>query len=427
MKDNHIIMISLDAVDKNDFNILKELPNFKKILESSSYSCEVESVYPSLTYPAHTTIVTGKYPKNHGVINNIITKPGDNNPAWLWHKHNINGETIYDLAKEQGMSIASLLWPVTAKANIDYNLPEIFPTKPWQNQILLSLLNGSKSYQFKLNAKFGTLRNGIKQPELDNFIMASLLNTLREKQPGLTMVHLTDVDSQRHEHGYNSSEALYALKRHDCRLGEILNCLHLMGIEEDTSIIILGDHSFKDADYVIKLNKLFIDKGWILFDEKGKLTDWLVFMNFCDGSAYIYLKDNDNVELLKLVKSALLEFSTSNNDCIESILTSKEASELGADPNCSLMIEAKEGYYFINDMSGDIIEATGDKYHKATHGYSPKTKQDYETFFVISGKNIKKNFNIGKMRLIDEGPTIAKLIGSKLPNADGKVLNHIFV
>lgn len=427
MNENYMIIISMDAVDKKDFEILRELPNFKRLLEKSSYSSEVETVYPSLTYPAHVTIVTGKYPKNHGVINNFLIQPGNKNPDWFWHKNKIHGKTIYDLAKEKDMKVASLLWPVTAKSNIDYNLPEILANKWWQNQIIVSLANGSKAYQFQLNSKFRGLRNGINQPELDNFVMASLLHTLREKQPGLTMVHLTDVDSQRHKYGYNSPEALYALKRHDSRIGEILNCLHLMGIENKTTIVALGDHSFKNADYVIKLNKFFIDKGWITFDKKGKLSDWIVFMNYCDGSAYIYLKDNTNADLLKQVKNSIKEFSKSHNNCIEEILTGKEAGKLGADSSCALMLEAKEGYYFINDFEGDVIEKTGDKYDKATHGYSPKHKNDYETFFVVSGSTVKKDFNIGKMHLVDEGPTIAKLLGGTLPEADGKVINHIFV
>ena len=178
---NNMIIISLDAVDKKDFEILKELPNFKKLIEKSSYSFEVESVYPSLTYPAHTTIITGKYPNNHGVINNILIQPGKNDPDWFWHRNKIQGETLYDLAKKKGMKIANLLWPVTAKGDIDYNLPEIFPNKWWQNQIIVSLLNGSIGYQLELNNKFKDLRNGTKQPGLDNFIMASFFAYIKRK------------------------------------------------------------------------------------------------------------------------------------------------------------------------------------------------------------------------------------------------------
>ena len=427
MKDSYMIIISLDAVDTKDFEILRELPNFKRLSEKSSYSKEVDTVYPSLTYPAHTTIVTGKYPNNHGIINNTLVQPGNTSPDWFWHKDKIQGKTIYDLAKEKGLKTAALLWPVTAKANIDYNLPEIFANRWWQNQILVSLANGSKAYQFQLNSRFRNLRNGINQPELDNFVIASLLHTLRKKQPELIMVHLTDVDSQRHQHGYSSPEALYGLKRHDSRIGEILNCLQLMGIQDETTIVVLGDHSCKDTDYVIKLNKLFIDKGWIVFDNKGRLSDWIVFMNSCDGSAYIYLKDNCNLELLNQVKSLIEEFSKNNNNCIEEILIGEEACKVGADKTCALMLEAKEGYYFVGDFEGQPIEKTGNKYYKATHGYSTKHKKDYKTFFMISGSNIKKDFNIGKMHLVDEGPTIAKLLGGTLPEADGKVINHIFV
>ena len=66
----YCIVLSLDAVGARDFELLKEQPNIKEILVDASYSTEVLSVYPSITYPAHTSIVTGKYPNVHGIINN---------------------------------------------------------------------------------------------------------------------------------------------------------------------------------------------------------------------------------------------------------------------------------------------------------------------------------------------------------------------
>lgn len=86
----------------------------------------VDSVYPSITYPAHTTIVTGRYPCHHGVVNNTKIQPGRKSPDWYWQRKYIRGTTLYDEARSAGMTTAALLWPVTAKAKIHYNVPEIF-------------------------------------------------------------------------------------------------------------------------------------------------------------------------------------------------------------------------------------------------------------------------------------------------------------
>ena len=41
------------------------------------------------------------------------------------------------------------------------------------------------------------------------------------------------------------------------------------------------------------------------------------------------------------------------------------------------------------------------------------------------GKGIKKGVRIDSMRLWDEGPTIAKLMGGHLPAVDGEILTDI--
>ena len=72
MKNKYVIVISFDAVSEEDLEFLSKQPNFSKLIKNGALIKNVESVYPSLTYPAHATIVTGKYPKNHGVINNTV-------------------------------------------------------------------------------------------------------------------------------------------------------------------------------------------------------------------------------------------------------------------------------------------------------------------------------------------------------------------
>lgn len=423
--EKYTIIISFDAVDKKDFEILKHMPNFKYLIQNGSYSSNVESVYPSLTYPAHATIVTGNYPKNHGIINNTLLQPKMKNPDWFWYRKDIKGTTLYDLAKENKLRTASLLWPVTAKANIDYNMPEIFPNRIWQNQIFTSLSGGSKLFQFIVNKKFGKLRKGLAQPFLDDFVMKSALYLIENKMPNLLLIHLTDVDHFKHNYGCNSNKVLEALKRHDLRLGKIINILKKINIFHKTTIIALGDHSFLNTEYVIRLNKLFLQKGFISLNNNGEIKDWKVFSNSCSGSAYIYLKDNKDSILKAKVMEELKNFSKENN-CINKILTSEEASSFGADEKCFLMLEAKKGYYFINSIEGNILEKTDKNFYKANHGYCPKIK-DYKTIFIASGPKIKKNYEIKEMRLIDEAPTIAKTLDLNLGKVDGVTLKEIFL
>lgn len=426
----HLIIISFDGLSTIDFDIISKLPSFKSFIEEAGCCKRVYSIYPTLTYPAHTTIVTGQYPKHHGIVNNTLLQPGRKSPDWYWHRKYIKSKTLYDLAVEKGMTAAALLWPVSAGAKIHYNMPEIFANRPWQSQVLVSLLNGSPCYQFIMNKRYGHLREGIRQPNLDNFTHQALLDTLRNKKPDITMVHFTDLDTMRHYTGFYSKEAKAALKRHDARLGEIIETLKQCGMYENSTVIALGDHSSLDEDKIINLNVLLKEKEYIKADKKGKVTSYSAICKNCDGSAYIYAKHKRDPKLKQELLLLINEFNRANN-CIEAIYTGEQASELGADPNCIFMLEARKGCYFLDEMEGELIRQiqpgeAGKVPHITinTHGYSPY-KPDYTTVFMALGKGIKKGAAIEKMNLIDEGPTMARLLGLELKNADGRVIEEL--
>lgn len=422
MKEKFIIL-SFDAIGNTDFNHLTSLTYFNEYIKDCSYSSEVTSVYPSLTYPAHTSIATGKLPVNHGVINNILIQPERLTPDWFWYRKYINGGTIYDAAKFAGLRTCTLLWPVTGKArSIDLNLPEIFPNRKFQNQILVSALNGSPLFQARVEKLYGHLRQGFDQPYLDNFTFSCLMHVLNNDLADFIMVHFTDTDTHKHNFGTTNPHIFQSLKRHDKRLGTVIDFLKENDIYDTSTLICLGDHSFKDAEYVIKLNRLFLENELITVQD-GKIVDFKAYLNFCDGSAYVYVNDKSYV---KIVYDLIKDFSSKNDNCIEEILSSKEAEALGASNKCTFMLEAKDNYYFINDFSKNIIEETKDKHAVANHGYNPHD-ENYKTVFFCKSPTVKKDFNIGPMSLIDEGATIFELLNYEPDKIDGKILNQIFI
>ncbi|MDS0524468.1 ectonucleotide pyrophosphatase/phosphodiesterase [Clostridium sp. SHJSY1] len=431
MKGKYMIIISFDAVSSEDLDIMKKLPNFKKLIEEGSLIKNVESIYPTLTYPAHVTIVTGRHPKKHGIIDNTIFKPGDFSPNWYWYRKYIIGETIYDLAKEKGLKTCTLLWPVTGRSDVDYNLTEIFKTKPYHNQYIQSGTSGSLLFQLKLNKKFGHLRNGISQPSLDNFVTESAKYVIDKYTPDLMLIHFTDVDTNRHNYGYRSEEALNALVRHDIRLGEIIEVLKKKGIYDKTNIIALGDHSAMDVDKIIKLNSLFKEQGLIKCSKDRKFISYDAICKSLDGSAYIYLKDPKDSVVKKEVENLLKDVMNMKEKPIEFILKDKEIEDVGADTKASFMIEASSGFYFVDDIYGDVLEKinheeAGNLPHryKAIHGYSPK-KENYGTFFIGRGKNFKKGIVLEEGKIINHGPTLARILGVELKDCDGEVVEEI--
>jgi predicted AlkP superfamily pyrophosphatase or phosphodiesterase len=420
----HLIVISFDCLSSQDHTILKDLPHFNELLSKGSLCKNVETIYPSVTYPCHATIVTGNFPKRHGIINNTFIQPGMVSPDWFWHRRHVKGTTLYDEAKKAGMTTAALLWPVTAKADIDYNMPEIFANRSWHNQILVSLFNGTPLYQLSLNRRFGHIRKGLNQPELDDFVLESTVATIIEKKPHLLLVHFTDLDTQRHYHGFSSDEALAALHRHDRRLGRIIRTLKEAGLFENSTVAVLGDHSALDESKAVQLNTLLKERGYISLDKGRRVKDWKAYCKGCDGSAYVYV---ENATVKKEIGQLLYELYENPSNGIHKIYTGEEAGVMGADHTCAFMLEARLGYYFKDTLDGDLIhtvtpeDVEEKRYTWGSHGYSPK-KENYTTIFMAAGKGIVPHKEIDAMHLVDEGPTFARLLGLDLGKTDGKVM-----
>lgn len=431
MNTKYMIVISFDAVSSSDIEYLKTLPNFSKLIERGALIKNVKSIYPTLTYPAHATIVTGRTPDGHGIIDNTIFRVGDFNPNWYWYRKDVKVETLYDLAKKKGLSTCSMLWPVTGKANIDYNLPEIFSVKPHQHQLLMSANAGTLGFQLELNKRFGKLRKGISQPYLDNFVMESSKYTIKKYAPNLMLIHLTDVDTLRHNYGYDSKEANEALLRHDKRLGEIVEALKEKGIYDETTIVALGDHSAMNASKIIKLNTLLKREGLIKLKSNGKILDYKAICKSLDGSAYIYLKDSKDEETKIEIRKILNELLDKEESPIEFILEGEEVSKAGGDRKASFMVEGSMGYYFVDDVIDEFIETikeeeVGVKKHryKAIHGYSPE-KPNYGTFFIGAGNGFKNGVVLESGELLNHGPTLAKILGLKFNETDGVEVEEV--
>ena len=81
-----LVVLSIDSLFDEDMEFLKTLPNFKKLFEKASYSSAgMRSVYPSFTYPAHASIMTGTTPDRHGIFHNEKLDVGNPSPDWYWY------------------------------------------------------------------------------------------------------------------------------------------------------------------------------------------------------------------------------------------------------------------------------------------------------------------------------------------------------
>src|SRR5271170_4806843 len=131
-----VLMISIDGlkpeyVTQADAHGLK-IPTLRQFISEGSYADGVVGVMPTVTYPSHTTLITGVWPAEHGIYANGVFDPFRTyGGAWYWYAKEIRVPTLWEAAKAQGLTTASVSWPVSVDARgVDYLIPEYWRTSP---------------------------------------------------------------------------------------------------------------------------------------------------------------------------------------------------------------------------------------------------------------------------------------------------------
>lgn len=420
----HLVVISIDAMAETEWQQISTLPNMSSLIKKGASTKSLNSVYPTLTYVVHTTMVTGKYPDGHKIIHNHQLQPGvlDPDQEWYWYQAEVKAPTLYDLANKSNMITAGILWPVTAKSSIDYNFPELQAVRG-ESQTIKILKNGTLPYLLSLELRLGKQRRGTCQPYLDDFATICAEDTIKSKKPNLMLIHLTDLDTMKHEHRVGSAEALEALERQDRRLGDIIKASKDAGTYDDTVFVVLSDHGQLNVDYNVYLNNLLEGAG-LITSKDGKI-EWRAYSQTTGGSAYLHLKEGDTEAEAKALE--VLEAAAKDGQYgIEEIYDRTKLDVFHADKSVRYAIEAKKGYTFQDELTTKTVEPLKDLGKTyATHGFSPD-KPNYKCIFIAAGPGIKSDYSIGDMEMVDVAPTLSRMLGMDFYQCDGRVMEGIF-
>lgn len=426
-KGRRLVVISVDALNDRDYGFVATLPGFSSFIEAGAVARDVASVYPTVTYTCHASIVTGNHPGRHGIYNNEYPEPDrPDNQHWRWHERAILSPTLFDYAKQAGLSAAAVLWPVMAgSASLKWNVPEIWPVDG-ESGLGLFLENGSRNMLPTALRHLHHLK-GKSQPGVDNFTEAVACSLLRHKKPDLLFIHLTELDAVRHQKGLDGPHAEAALASADRRIRHILETARKAGTYDDTNFVLLGDHGGSDFDTVIEINSFLLNHGLLSTDGKGKITSWTAYGCTSGGSVQIHLHPDASEQDRERLDKELKRLAALPGTPIKALYAKTEASRLfHLEGDFDYVLEAVQGHVFRNGASGRLLHdgaAYGSRY-KLDHGYLPQ-HPDLRTMLLAKGPGIKKGAALSGCSLVDEGPTFAALLGLRMEKTDGRVLHEI--
>jgi arylsulfatase A-like enzyme len=370
-----LVVISVDGLDnrylaESDQRGLK-IPTLRRLMREGQYSRGIIGVVPTITWPSHTTIITGVDPVVHGILGNW-RPPGD---RYLEYAQ-IKSPNLIGAAHRAGLTIAAITWPVTVGAPVDSNLPEFFTGRRGGDMDLRSI--ESKANPPDLVAKIAADTPAFAQQWMDDRIRAmAALWILRHQKPQLMLLHLVDLDSEEHDNAPFSREAYATLEHTDQLIGEILAAL-----PPSTAVAVVSDHGFERVERIVNIKSVLpavIQSGSILLAPDEKTAAQLTEMK----------KDPKYGIGRQISKEEFARFPSPLNS------------------NPAAVFDSVEGVMFGNTPNGELIAKPAEI---GNHGHWPMR---YRSVYILWGNGIGRQV-LPEFSIKDIAGRLAAVLGVSL-------------
>jgi predicted AlkP superfamily pyrophosphatase or phosphodiesterase len=379
-----------------------KIPNVLELVQRGASAEAVESVFPTTTYPAHATLVTGVTPNAHGIYSHLASlDPTEMARPWHWFAAAIRVPTLWTLARAHGLKTAAISWPVSAGAPIDFNVPEIWdPAAPDPHQDLQTVARHST------HRLFDELTRALKpspHTEPDRLRGEAALYLWKKHRPDLMLVHFVGYDDQAHRHGPRSRQAVKALELTDHEIGRLREAT---SGDDRVAFVVLSDHGFLPVEK--EVSPLVILREEDLFETKGRKHPELKRLGavHAGGSFAVFWLEEPSAPEQRALERAIKRLK--NTGAIAEVVDRAKLERLGSDPDAEWILDAADGFCFADRFDGPVIRA-GSK-DRGTHGHLP-ARAGMEASLILAGPEIASGKNLGRIKLTDVAPTLARLLG----------------
>jgi predicted AlkP superfamily pyrophosphatase or phosphodiesterase len=378
-------------------------PHLAALEEAGASAEAVESIYPSTTYPAHATIVTGLSPRDHGIYSHLASlDPTEKARPWCWFAPALRAPALWDVARTSGRKTAALSWPVSAGAGIDWNIPEIWnPAVADPHRDFETPARHATPGLFAEVARVLTPMLGKADP--DQLRGEAALYLWNHYRPDFLLVHFVWYDSQAHTFGPASPEALTALESADQAIGKIRDAI---SSDPATTLVALSDHGFVPVEKEAAPLVVFAEHGLFARGADGSLALRRLGAVSAGGSLAVYWLEEPSTDDRRRLATAVDRLRATG--AVQEIVDRRQLEALEADPDAELMIEAAPGFCFSERLEGPVV--TDSPKDRGAHGYFPSRK-GMEAMFTAMGREIARGKNLGRISLKQIAPTLAEVMG----------------
>jgi len=426
-----VLMISIDGLKPEYVTHADEhglcIPTLRRFLIEGTYADGVLAVVPTVTYPDHTTLITGVWPAEHGILNNTLFDPLRSfGGAWYWYAGDIHVPTLWDAAREAGISTASVSWPVSVNAPVDTLIPEYWrgaeasvepDSANLQDTELMAAISRPDGLLLDMEKRLGPYMMGNDTSiDGDRIRTRYSIDILDRRRPGFMTIHLSSLDETEHMTGPFSAESNKNLEAIDGMVGELIDAA--LKIDPSTVIVIVSDHGFAEIHHALNIAIPFLQAGLVDAksgpDGKDAIVSWKAEPWASGGLAAIMLHDPADTKIRDRVSALLTRLAADPANGIAQVLDKKDFEPLGGFPNAAFILALKPGFTFAGAFSGPLV--TDLPRTRGTHGYLPSFPEMRASFFAM-GQGIARGRDLGVIDMRQIAASVALILDAHLPTA----------
>jgi Type I phosphodiesterase / nucleotide pyrophosphatase len=428
-----VLMISIDGLkpeyltraDKHGLRI----PTLRRFVQEGTYADGVIAALPTVTYPNHTTLITGVWPAEHGILNNQVFDPERKlGGAWYWYAESIKVPTLWDAAHRAGIGTASVSWPVSVNAtSVDNLIPEYWrSSSPGdgdnpQDRYMMAAISRPDGALAEMEQRLGPymMGNDTSVEHGDEIRTQFALDILKNKKPGFMAIHLSAMDSSEHATGPFSAEANKTLEAVDGMVSRLMAAA--LQNDSQTTIVIVSDHGFLNITHTVNLYIPFLQAGLVQFGkhagyegETTVVTSWKAQLWSGGGVTAVMLHEPADTTTSEKVRSILTTLAADPNNGIDQVLDARQIAAHGGFPDAAYLIVMKQGYTAGPAVSGPLVVEQSALH--GSHGFWPLFPEMHSSFFVL-GQGVARGRDLGTIDMRQIAPTVAGILGVSLPAA----------
>lgn len=390
------------------------VPNLRALMRDGSYATGVRGVLPTLTYPSHTSLLTGATPARHGIHANTTFDPlRRNQRGWYWYAEDMQVPNLWDAAASAHLSTANVHWPVSVGAHITWNLPQIWRTGT-EDDLKLQRALGTPGLEASLTRELGRYPGGEQEDvAADETRMRFAIRLLEQRRPDFMTAYMTGLDTQQHATGPFSPEANAVLERIDAQVGALRAAANRIAPGRAT-VCVVSDHGFAHIEHDVNLLAAFIEAGLVELDRDGQVSAWHAAPWAAGGSAAIVLADPHDAALQARVRRLLDFLAADPANGIERILSADQLAAAGGFPEATFLVAFRSGYEYGDRLSGPLVSAPA---NAGMHGYPPDNPEMRSSFLIV-GPGIPAGHSLGEIDMLQIAPTLAGILHVTLPGAE---------